>query len=211
VAPRMAATAGNVPSALDRRTLVLNRGWTPVHVTSVRRALVLMFHRAALAIRPDTYETFEFPAWMARKPAPTEYLVRTVSAAIPAPEVILLSTYDRMHRFQAPFTRKNLCRRDGLRCQYCGRRPTLEELTIDHVVPRAQGGATGWANCVLACASCNRRKGGRTPEEAGMSLIAKPARPEWTTALALDPGGHHDGVFHLARKLAGNVRAIGAV
>jgi signal transduction histidine kinase len=64
----MAASPGQAPSALDRRTLVLNRGWALVHVTSVRRALVLMFHRAALAVRPDNYETFDFPAWVERTP-----------------------------------------------------------------------------------------------------------------------------------------------
>lgn len=207
----MAASPGQAPSALDRRTLVLNRGWALVHVTSVRRALVLMFHRAALAVRPDNYETFDFEKWVDRAPDSTEFVVRTVSKVIAAPEVILLSSYDRFPRFQVPFTRKNLCRRDGLRCQYCGRRPTIDQLTIDHVVPRTQGGITGWVNCVLACAACNRRKGGRTPEEAGMSLLAKPSRPEWSATIALDPNGRSEGVLRLAHRLAGNVRSVGTV
>ncbi len=207
----MAASLAQAPSALDRRTLVLNRSWALVHVTSVRRALVLLFHRAAFAVRPDTYETFDFAAWIQRAPGEAEHVVRTVSTVIAAPEVILLSTYDRFPRFQVPFTRKNLCRRDGLRCQYCGRRPSIDQLTIDHVVPRTQGGITGWVNCVLACAACNRRKGGRTPEEAGMSLLAKPSRPEWTATLALDAGGRSEGVIRLAGRLAGNVRSVGTV
>jgi 5-methylcytosine-specific restriction endonuclease McrA len=207
----MEAGPGQTRSALDHRTLVLNRGWALVHVTTVRRALILMYHGTACAVRPDTYETFDFPRWMAREPEPAEAVVRTVHTAIPAPTVILLSSYDRLPRFQVPFTRKNLCRRDGLRCQYCGRRPSVDQLTIDHVVPRTQGGVTGWANCVLACASCNRRKGGRTPEEAGMSLLAKPTRPEWTATLALDASGRSDGVLQLASKLVGNVRTLRTV
>lgn len=59
-------------------------------------------------------------------------------------------------------------RRDGHRCQYvgCSRRGT----TVDHVVPRCQGGRSTWTNLVACCLACNTRKGGRTPEQAGMTL-----------------------------------------
>jgi hypothetical protein len=59
-------------------------------------------------------------------------------------------------------------RRDGYRCQYegCDRRAT----TVDHVVPRCRGGQSTWTNLVACCQPCNTRKGGRTPEEAGMTL-----------------------------------------
>lgn len=207
----MEPSRASAASALDRRTLVLNRSWAPVHVTSVRRALVLMFHRAAFAVHPETYETFDFGDWSKRRLDPDEFVIRGVSQLIAAPEVILLVTYDRMPRYQVPFTRKNLCRRDGLRCQYCGRKPTIEELTIDHVVPRAQGGSTGWTNCVLACAACNRRKGGRTPDQAGMKLLEAPTRPEWTSGLSLEGGVRSDGVLRLVRKIAGNARSAGGV
>ena len=59
------------------------------------------------------------------------------------------------------------------------RRPGTAELTIDHIVPRSQGGLTTWENCVLACVSCNARKANRTPEQAGMKLRRAPARPAW--------------------------------
>ena len=57
--------------------------------------------------------------------------------------------------------------RDGGVCRYCG---SVGEPTIDHVVPRCQGGGDGADNLVVACRSCNSRKGGRTPREAGMVL-----------------------------------------
>jgi hypothetical protein len=40
------------------------------------------------------------------------------------------------------------------------------------------GGKTDWANIVTCCIDCNRRKGGRTPEQAGMRLLRHPRRPE---------------------------------
>lgn len=167
-------------SALNQRTLVLNRGWVPVHVTTVRRALTMMYQRAAAAVRTDTYETFDFSSWIAARRDGADRVVRTVRYCIPAPDVILLLNYDRMPRYNVPFSRKNLCRRDQYSCQYCGRRQSGESLTVDHVVPRARGGNTSWINCVLACASCNRKKGDRTPDEAGMRLLASPAHPDWS-------------------------------
>jgi len=59
-------------------------------------------------------------------------------------------------------------------------RPRSEELTIDHVVPRARGGQSQWTNCVLACLACNTHKADRTPERAGMRLKRKPVRPTWS-------------------------------
>jgi 5-methylcytosine-specific restriction endonuclease McrA len=52
-------------------------------------------------------------------------------------------------------------------------------LTIDHVVPRAQGGVSSWENCVLACMECNKRKADRTPDQAKMRLKKHPVRPAW--------------------------------
>ena len=69
--------------------------------------------------------------------------------------------------------------RDGWTCQYCGSRPGTSELTIDHIKPRSQGGASTWENCVLACVPCNARKANRTPDEAGMKLRRPPFRPSW--------------------------------
>ena len=66
-------------------------------------------------------------------------------------------------------------RRDGYRCQYCGKRPARP--TLDHVIPRRLGGAHTWENLVTACPSCNLRKGGRTTEQANMHPARKPSAP----------------------------------
>ena len=96
-----------------------------------------------------------------------------------APEVVTLTEYDRLPEAAAAFSRRNIFKRDRFVCQYCGNQPGSEELTIDHVVPRAQGGVSSWKNCVLACVECNTRKADRTPGQAGMSLRKQPSRPLW--------------------------------
>ena len=95
------------------------------------------------------------------------------------PEVVTLTDYDRLPAAAVSFSRRNIFKRDHYTCQYCGVQPGGEELTIDHVVPRAQGGTSTWTNCVLACVACNKRKADRTPDQAGMRLRKQPIRPNW--------------------------------
>src|SRR5262249_24426894 len=82
-----------------------------------------------------------------------------------------------------PFSRANIYARDDHRCQYCGDGFPTSELTFDHVVPVAQGGRKDWENIVTCCVTCNRKKGGRTPAEAGMHRLRMPKRPESAPAI----------------------------
>ena len=102
------------------------------------------------------------------------------------PEVIVLADYDRLPSAAVSFSRRNIFKRDHYTCQYCGCQPGSEELTIDHVVPRSQGGTSTWENCVLACIACNKRKADRTPQQAGMQLRKQPVRPTWKPMYARD-------------------------
>jgi len=79
----------------------------------------------------------------------------------------------------------SLFQRDGGLCLYCGKTFSRSLLTRDHVMPQARGGRDRWENCVTACKSCNNHKGCRTPEEAGMKLLAVPFRPNKSEYLAL--------------------------
>jgi 5-methylcytosine-specific restriction endonuclease McrA len=72
------------------------------------------------------------------------------------------------------YSKHGVLRRDRFRCAYCGR-PNAD--TMDHVQPRSRGGRTEWLNAVAAHASCNERKGNRTPAEAGMPLLWQPWIP----------------------------------
>ena len=99
--------------------------------------------------------------------------VHSPSWTMPIPSVIALRQYVKPSEFPA-FTRFNVFLRDRFTCQYCG---SPHNLTFDHVIPRRLGGRTSWENILTACAPCNMRKGGRTPEQAHMQPSLKPIRP----------------------------------
>ena len=143
----------------ELRCLVLDRAFQPVMAIDWRRAVVLDL--------TDRVRVLEYY---------TE-VVRTARATFPIPAVILTPQWMRRTPARIPLTRGNLLLRDGHRCQYCGREETLKQLTIDHVLPRSRGGQTEWANVVIACGPCNRRKGSRTPHEAKMPLRTAPETP----------------------------------
>ena len=173
---------------LDRKTLVLNRSWSPVTTTTVRCAIVLMARGAAGAVDPGTFELSDWTGWVGRGPR-NGHRIQGVGFEFPVPEVIVLMTYDGMARQAVPYTRRNVYRRDGARCQYCGVAPGASHLTIDHILPRSRGGATSWRNCVTACSRCNARKADRTLEQSGLRLLRAPRAPSWPGGL--DPRSLH--------------------
>jgi 5-methylcytosine-specific restriction endonuclease McrA len=164
---------------LQRPTLVLNRHWRPVHVTSVVRALVLLWNDSARVVEPEEYRLYGWDDWAALEPPQGDAVLRTTRGPLRVPEVVCLTRFDRLPATAVTFSRRNVARRDHYICQYCGDQPGWEAITIDHVVPRSRGGATSWQNCVAACPDCNGRKADRTPEQAGMRLRKAPARPAW--------------------------------
>ncbi len=178
--------AASAVEPLAGKSLVLNRAYLPVHVTSVRRAFSLLYRGVAQAV-DEEYRTFDFQTWAHLSTAGFDS-VGTVGRAVRIPRVILLLTFDRVPRRRVRFSRHNIFVRDRSTCQYCGGRFSRSELNLDHVLPRAAGGPTTWENIVCSCLVCNRRKGGNTPEQAGMHLIAKPRAPQWTPFMAGSPG-----------------------
>jgi 5-methylcytosine-specific restriction endonuclease McrA len=166
-------------SVLQRPTLVLNRHWQPVHVAPVARALVMVWNHAACVIDPDDFQLYTWSDWAKLAPREGEPFIRTVRFQLRVPEVLALTRHDRARHQTVTFSRRNLFKRDHSTCQYCGCQPGTEELTIDHVTPRSQGGQTTWENCALACVACNARKANRTPDQAGMKLRRHPVRPTW--------------------------------
>jgi len=128
----------------ETRVLVLNASYEPLHITSWKRAIILLLKEKALVV---------------------------------SAKVIRLTEYIRI-----PFARINsvkpsralIYKRDGHKCQYCG---ATRRLTIDHVVPRSRGGGDTWENMVVACSSCNTKKGDTLLEQTGMKLARKPFAP----------------------------------
>lgn len=173
-----------VASVLERPTLVLNRNWQPVGVATVAKALTKVWNETARIVDPADYQQYSWQDWSQLRPDAGDLFIRTSRFQLRVPEVVTLTKYDRLPTNAVTFSRRNVFKRDKFMCQYCAAQPGSEELTIDHVVPRAQGGTSTWANCVLACIDCNSRKADRTPDQARMPLRSKPVRPKWKPAYA---------------------------
>ncbi len=164
---------------LNSTVLVLNRSYLPIHVTSARRAFALIYRDAARVVNED-YETFDFDGWRRRRVREGSAAVGTPSGSIGVPKVILLPGFDRVPKRHIRYSRINVFARDKFTCQYCGEQPHRSQLNLDHVIPRSLGGRTTWENVVCSCVVCNRRKGGRTPQQARLRLMRAPSKPRWT-------------------------------
>jgi 5-methylcytosine-specific restriction endonuclease McrA len=157
-------------------TLILSATWEPIGRVDWQRAMTLWWSGRAELVEAHQH-----------------LRIQTVSSSIQVPAVL---RYVRGRHRRVPvvrFSRHNVFLRDEGSCQYCGIRLSRADATYDHVVPRRSGGATTWDNIVLSCRCCNQRKGGRTPEQAGMPLRTAPVRPrqlteEWFT------GAEHDNL-----------------
>jgi 5-methylcytosine-specific restriction endonuclease McrA len=172
---------------------VLNKHYMAVHVTSVKRAFSLLARGLAdvLHIEDGEYLNYDFDSWLEVselkkqfEPAEHDWL-RTVRFDIAVPRIVRLTVYDKLPKQQVKFNRRNIYARDGNRCQYCGKRYPSSELSLDHIIPRSRKGPTSWENLVCACVKCNVKKGGRTPAEAGLTLIREPRRPRRNPAITL--------------------------
>lgn len=163
---------------LSSSVLVLNQSYLPVHITSVRRALVLLYQGIAKVVG-EQYQTFDFQSWTELGVELHHESVGMVNKMIRVPRVLLLIAYDRIPRRNVRFSRFNIYLRDRNTCQYCGVGFPKGELNLDHVTPRSRGGLTTWENVVCSCIDCNRRKGGMLPDEVGMHLLKRPAKPHW--------------------------------
>jgi 5-methylcytosine-specific restriction endonuclease McrA len=147
---------------MNAKVLILNQNYEPMSVINVRKAVVLLFlGKAELIASVDGKR------------------VRSVMTSMPFPSIVRLSVYVRVPYKRIILSRKNILRRDGHRCQYCGRGDL--PLTVDHVIPISRGGDDTWENLVCACVWCNNRKGDRTPQEADMPLRRNPLRPNHVT------------------------------
>ena len=166
---------------IARRALVLNQNYEPLNVCSARRAFLLV-HRGKAETLAAAREG-----------------IRGVTMIFQLPSVIRLQHLVRRPRPRVRLSRREVFARDQARCQYCGRRGG--DLTLDHVVPRHRGGEHRWENLVAACRRCNHRKAGRTPREAGMTLLQQPVRPRATHATIFGP--HIDGYAEWVPFVAG--------
>jgi 5-methylcytosine-specific restriction endonuclease McrA len=154
------------------QTLLLNASYEPLKVVHWRKAVTLWCQGKVEVIAVHDRE------------------IRAVSFSFKLPSVIRLLRFVKIkRRFDyVPFSRANIYARDEYTCQYCNETLSTAELTFDHVIPVTHGGSKDWENIVTCCISCNRKKGGRTPAEAGMKLRRTPRRPESVPAIRITIG-----------------------
>ena len=193
---KIALIAAHVVSGLDAKVLVLNRHYSAIRVVDARRAFILLAKEIAevIAVEDGSYVSYPFTTWTELSEFRREFeraqhdWVRTARITIAVPKIVRVLCYDRLPREQVKLNRRNIYARDGNQCQYCGKSFATKELTLDHVKPRVQGGGNSWTNLVCACVKCNARKGGRTPEQAGIRLIKPAVKPKRNPAISLRLG-----------------------
>ena len=141
--------------------LLLNATYEPLSVVSWKKAITLVILGKAEMLEPQ------------------DRPVRSATMTFALPSVLRLTSRVKVPRQTVQFSRINVYRRDGFKCQYCTRKFPVSKLTFDHVLPSSRGGQTTWENIVTSCENCNRIKGDRTPREAQMPLLLAPKEPRW--------------------------------
>lgn len=144
-------------SLLNKVVLVLNTNYSPLTITTTKRALCLYVMNKIDVL--DSYAE----------------IIHSPTKAFTLPSVIKLKTFVHYNSMDVILTRRNILQRDNFTCQYCGK--TSGKLTIDHIIPKERRGEDKWENLVAACSPCNLAKGNLTLDEAGMKLLNKPHRP----------------------------------
>lgn len=145
---------------MNTPVLVLNANYEPLNICSTARAMGLLVLGKAEIVQNG------------------RGVIRSASRVFERPSVIRLGYMIHRPHPRVRLNKREIFRRDQFCCQYCGR--TLTYLTLDHVLPKTRGGEYVWENLVSACPQCNRHKGGRTPQEARMTLRAPPTEPPAT-------------------------------
>ena len=162
---------------LNSEVLVLNAGFIPIRITSAKDAVCLVTANKAFSVVEG------------------DGFVRSPSISIRIPSVISLISYSRFPKRRVAFSKLNIIYRDDMMCQYCGKRFSMRDLTVDHVVPRSRWeaiigkslreGYSSWKNLVCACRWCNNRKGNKLVREIKWRLIREPFEPEYMPYIVL--------------------------
>jgi len=146
------------------KVLVLNQDYQAISLCEPNRALILVMLKKAELISDVSDRKF-----------------RSINQEFRFPSIIRLYAYVHVPYKKVAMTRHNIFKRDGNQCVYCGH---TDNLTLDHIIPRAKGGRSTWDNLVTACQRCNSQKGDRTPEEAGLAMRFTPFRPSFIMYLS---------------------------
>lgn len=141
---------------------VLNADFTYIGVISWERSIVLLYQGKAETV----------------KESPTVIYNQDKTYSFVVPMVIRLVEYVKsLFRNKIPYTKRNIFVRDGYTCQYCSKKMEPSECTVDHIVPKVDGGKSSWENCVCSCKRCNNIKGDKPLAKTGLKLKRNPVQP----------------------------------
>jgi len=171
---------------MQNNVLVLNSSYMPIYVTSIKRTFKLLFKDKAevISVEDGHFSSYNFNSWEEvslyqkatwDKYGKYEYFSHNENI-LGIPKVIRLTGYNKVP-IKVKLTRRNVILRDNHECQYCGKKFTLANLNIDHVLPKSKGGKNSWENLTCSCIKCNSHKRNRTPKQANMRLLSKPKKP----------------------------------
>ena len=149
------------------RTLLLDSSYYPVEVINWKRAIILL-----ISGRAETVTDY------------TKTVIRSAHDTFKLPKILRLYSLHKARK-SIKFCRFNVLYRDNFECQYCHKKFTPKELTLDHVIPTSRGGKNTWDNVVAACSRCNGKKGSKLLHEAGLKLTKKPKKPSWSPQIVL--------------------------
>jgi len=150
---------------MSKKTLLLSASYEVISFIPERKAFKLFFN--------DKDKVEVISSW--------DDEITWSSGKVKHPSILRLKNYVRRNYYNSNFSRKALVKRDKSTCQFCAKKLVASQITIDHVLPRAQGGVTSFTNCVVSCQICNNKKADRTPEQAKMTLLKKPTHPSFSS------------------------------
>jgi 5-methylcytosine-specific restriction endonuclease McrA len=204
-------------NVINQPVLSLNASWQALGTKTVKEALIAMLggdggnNPPAVAIdmefpvdadgsvdwdNPTNTSPVSWEEWVKLPVREYDLAIRTASMTIRAPRVIVQTNYGKMPVVQPRPTKDSIRKRDGGVCQYTGKPLTNREGNVDHVIPRAQGGKNTFENMVWSSKEINSLKADKTPQQAGLRLIRKPAAPRPVPVSSTINIAHHPSWVH---------------
>lgn len=161
---------------MGKKILLLSNSYEVISFITERKVIKLLFNNKIDILSEWEDENITYSAGFFKLPA-----------------IVKLKNHFKRHYSGFIFSRKAIVKRDQGHCQYCWKKLTPNQITIDHIIPKAQGGQNSFINCVICCQSCNSKKGNQTPEVANMKLLRKPYHPSY---LPQNYPNEVNGVWH---------------
>ncbi len=187
-------------------TLCLNSAWQPIGHKIVQDAISDLYAGSykALDIQYDVNDLGEWDfnsptamnplSWNEWKDLPIrdiDFSIRSAFLNVRVPTILIATNYSKVPYRRAKLTKQNIRIRDKGTCQYTGKKLKPSEGNIDHVLPISRGGKDTWTNMVYCDKKLNERKGSKTPDEMGLSLINNPTEPKTRLASTMFKKARH--------------------